>query len=100
MPADSSGFVDGFSKFKRFLVEDEKTLHKFCGISLSIFTSLSFIFSSNFSIILILMNVKLTSYSFQFEFCLMEIILRPFISLITKFEVYNVLTFQIRAFPK
>ena len=63
------------------------------------FVSVSFIFSLNFSLTLILTCIE--PKSLFSKFCLLEIIVRSFTSLITNFEVYNVLASKyIRAFRK
>ena len=52
---------------------------------------MSFIFSLNFSIILIFRHIKPILKDSFLKFCLLEIIVRPYISLMTKLEVYNLL---------
>ena len=81
--------VGGFSKFKRRL-EGEKILHILHGIGCQIFVSVSFVFSLNFSISFIFRSIKLTLKASFSAFCLLEIIVRTFVSLITKSEVCKV----------
>ena len=55
----------------------------------------SFVFSLNF-LILIFRCIKPIQKGLFSKFGLLEIIARPFISLMTKFEVYNVLASKLK----
>ena len=59
---------------------------------------MSFVSSLNFSLILIFRCIKPVKKALFLRFCLSEIIVRPFISLMAKFEVYNLLASKLEHF--
>ena len=74
-------------------------LKRFCRTCKELILNLwSCISSFNFSIILIFRCVKPILTASFLKFCLLKIIVRPYISVMTKFEVNNVLKIKLKHF--
>ena len=83
--------MEEFSKFKQSL-EAEKIIQILYKIDFKIFVSVSLIFSLNFSIYCDFQELKTDIRASFSTFCLLEIKVQPFISLITKSEKCSVLS--------
>ena len=59
---------------------------------------MSFVFSLNFSLILIFSCIKPIEKALFSRFCLSDIIVRPFVSLMGKFEVCSALASKLEHF--
>ena len=84
--------LNGVWKLKRFCITCIELIFRFC---------LSEVFLSlNFSLILIFKCIKPIEKALFSRFCLSEILVRPFIFLMAKFEVYNVLASKLKSSKK
>ena len=76
--------LNGVWKLKKFCISCIELIFKFLS---------QWVLSLNFSIILIFRCIKPILTALFSRFCLSEIIVQPFISLMAKFEVYDVFDF-------
>ena len=76
----------------------EKSFYNLYRIDFKIFVSVYFVFSLNFSLILIFGHIKAIWKALFSRFCLLEIIVQCFITLMAKSEVYNVFVSKLKHF--
>ena len=76
--------LNGVWKLKRFCINCIELFFKCFSVLVS------FVFNLYFSLILIFRCIKPSLKALFSKFCLLLIIVQPFISLMTKFEVYKV----------